>query len=109
MINGRVFSSLKYILDKILSHLLIERYIKWLVVVQNPDKYKHTYPDDCILMYICKIPQKLTGEISFYIPENRIDYMKNIIQDIGDEFSCPFNWRVKHPPYKSPIRQNCYG
>ncbi|WP_205601388.1 hypothetical protein [Virgibacillus sp. YIM 98842] len=97
-------SSLKYILDKILSHLLIERYIKWLEVVQNPDKYKHTYPDDCIPMYICKIPQKLSGEISFYIPENRIDYMKNIIQDIGDEFSCPFNWRVKYPPYKSPIR-----
>lgn len=40
--------SIKYILDKILSHLLIERYIKWLEVVQNPEKYKRIHPDDSI-------------------------------------------------------------
>lgn len=97
-------SSMKYILGKILAHLLIERYIKWLEVVQNPEKYKRIYPDDSIPMYICKIPQKLNGEISFYFPEKRIDYMKNIIQDISKEFSCPFNRKVKYPPYKSPIR-----
>lgn len=97
-------SSIKYIIDKILSHLLIERYIKWLEVVQNPKKFNRIYPDDSIPMYIAKIPQSFHGEISFYFPKNRIDYMKNIIQDISENLPCPFNKRVKYPPFRSPIR-----
>lgn len=97
-------SSINYILNRLISHLLIERYIKWLEVIENPRKFNHIYPDDHIPMYIAKIPQNLNGEISFYFPNNRIDYMENIIQDINEKYSCPFSKKIKYPPYKSPIR-----
>ncbi|MDF0729080.1 hypothetical protein PY093_20955 [Cytobacillus sp. S13-E01] len=97
-------SSINYIINRILSHLLIERYIKWLEVVQNPDKFMHIYPDDNIPMYIAKIPQNYNGEISFYFPSNRLNYMKSIIKDISNQFSCPFHRSTKYPPYKSPIQ-----
>ncbi|MEK3934444.1 hypothetical protein MKY41_03920 [Sporosarcina sp. FSL W7-1349] len=96
-------SGIKYILDKIISHLLIERYIKWLEVIQYPEKYKYIYPDDCIPMYVAKIPKNSNEEISFYFPDNRIDHMKSVIQDISENYACPFNQRKHYPPYKSPI------
>lgn len=97
-------SSINFILNRIISHLLIERYIKWLGVVQNPEKYKHIYPDDNIPMYIAKIPQNYNGEISFCFPSNRVNYMKSIISDISNQYSCPFHRLTKYPPYRSPIR-----
>lgn len=97
-------SSINYILNRIVSHLLIERYIKWLEVVQNPKKFNRTYPDGNIPMYIAKIPRKFNEEISFYFPNKRIDYMKDIIKDISSRMECPFNRSTKYPPYKSPMK-----
>lgn len=97
-------SSINYILNRIIAHLLIERYIKWLEVVQNPKKFNHIYPDDNIPMYIAKIPRKFNGEICFYFPKKRIDYMKGIIKDLSDQMDCPFHKSTKYPPFRSPIR-----
>jgi hypothetical protein len=103
MLNCNI-SSMNYIINKILSYLLIERFIKWLEVIQNPNKFNLGYPDDNIPLYIAKIPKNMSKKICFYFPAGRIYYMKNIIQDINHRMDCPFNKRTKYPPYKSPIR-----
>ncbi|WP_413380838.1 hypothetical protein [Alkalihalobacillus sp. 1P02AB] len=95
-------SGIKYIVDKIISHLLIERYVKWLELVQDPEKYKN--PDDSIPMYIAKIPQNLNGEVSFHFQKSRIDYMNYIVKDLNEKFTCPFNKRTKYPTYESPLK-----
>lgn len=97
-------SRINYILNKIVTHLLIERYIKWLEVVQNPEKFKQLHPDDTIPMYLAKIPQNSNEEIVFYFPNGRINYMKNLIKDISEQVNCPISKSKRYPPYKSPIR-----
>jgi len=97
-------ASMNYIVNRIISHLLIERYIKWLEVVQQPKKFKLIYPDDNIPMYIVKIPQNMNEEINFYFPNDRINYMKNVIKDINNQTTCPFKRSTQYPPYKSPTR-----
>lgn len=98
-------SSTHYILNKVISYLLIERFIKWLEVVKNPKKFKHYYPDDNIPMYIAKIPCKKDEEISFYFPNKRIDYMKTLIKEISNQSKCPFHKSKKYYPYKTPIQK----
>ncbi|MDF0728986.1 hypothetical protein PY093_20445 [Cytobacillus sp. S13-E01] len=97
-------SSINYILNRTISHLLIERYIKWLEVVHDPEKFKHTYPDDNIPMYIAKIPENYNEEISLYFPNKRINHMKSIIMNISNQYTCPFHRSKRYPRYKSPIR-----
>ncbi|AZV43020.1 hypothetical protein [Peribacillus asahii] len=97
-------SSINYILNKIVSHLLIERYIKWLEVIQNPKKFKRLHPDDTIPMYLAKIPRNSKKEIVFYFPSGRIKYMKNLIKDISDQVNCPINKNKMYPSFKSPIQ-----
>ncbi|XQY93686.1 hypothetical protein ACNRWW_09915 [Metabacillus sp. HB246100] len=97
-------SSINYILNRIISHLLIERFIKWLEVVQNPDKLKQIYPDDNIPMYIARIPKNFNEKINFYFPNDRLDYLKIIINDIDNQLICPYKKTIRYPPYKSPIR-----
>jgi hypothetical protein len=97
-------SSINYILNKIISHLLIERFIKWLEVVQNPEKYKQLHPDDTIPMYLAKIPNNPNESIEFCFPNGRIKYMKDLIKDISEQVNCPINKTKRYPPYKSPLR-----
>lgn len=59
-------SSINYILNKIVTHLLIERYIKWLEVVQNTEKFKRLHPDilfQCTLRKSRKIPMRILNFI----------------------------------------------
>lgn len=64
-------SSINYIINRIISFLLIERFIKWLEVVLDPKKYKRIYTDDNIPTYIATIPYNADGAISFYFLKNR--------------------------------------
>jgi hypothetical protein len=97
-------SSINFILNKIISHLLIERFIKWVEVVQNPKKFKQLHPDDTIPMFLAKIPHDYNEEIEFYFPNGRFKYMINLIKEINDQVNCPMNKAKKYPAYRSPIR-----
>ncbi|MBS4203651.1 hypothetical protein [Lederbergia citrea] len=97
-------ASISYILNRIISHLLIERFIKWLEVVQNPKKFKQIYPDDNIPIYIVMIPKSYSEGIKFYLFKNRIGNMKNIVKNISNVKSCPFNRTKNYRPYRSPLR-----
>ena len=90
-------SSINYILNQVISYLLIERFIKWLELIQNHNE--SASPDDNIPMYIVKIPLKYDEEISFCFPRGRHDYMKDIVKDITLRIMCP----NKSPEYKNPL------
>jgi hypothetical protein len=97
-------TSIHYILNRTISHLLIERFIKWLEVVLVSKKYEHVYPDDNIPLFITKIPENKNEGIIFYFPLKTSNYMKGIIQKISEQYSCPFQKSKKYPPYRDPIR-----
>lgn len=96
-------SSINYIFSKIISCLLIKRFIKWLEIVKNSEKIKSNYPDDTFPLYIAKIPKDKDLEISFYFYENQFKRMKNIINDLNKNFNCHLKTK-KYPSYKSSNR-----
>ncbi|MEK4973666.1 hypothetical protein NSQ89_15010 [Niallia sp. FSL R7-0648] len=98
-------SSIIYILNRILSHLLIDRFIKWLEIVQNPEKNRGIYPDDNISMYIAKIPRNMDGEISFHFQKGYFEKMDDVLKRIHDEKICPTKKTIKYPPYRSPAQK----
>ncbi|EKN69027.1 hypothetical protein P9E76_14170 [Schinkia azotoformans] len=97
-------SSINYIVNRTISFLLIERFIKWLEVVLDPKKYKRIYPDDNIPMYIATIPHNADGDISFYFQKDRYNYMKNILNEINEKYICPYKRSTKYPRYRSPMQ-----
>ncbi|MEK3994975.1 hypothetical protein MKY29_09465 [Psychrobacillus sp. FSL K6-2365] len=96
--------SLNFIVNRLTSNLLIERYIKWLEIVQQPKKIKHFHLDDRVPAYLIQIPLNRSGEISFYFPNHRYQYMRTIINDIKKQKTCPTNKFTHYAPYKSPLR-----
>ena len=97
-------SSINYIFNRITTYLLIERFIKWLELIRQPERFRNGYPDDNIPMYFAKIPLKANDEISFYLPKNRILYIKNVIKEIGKQKNCPIKKTTKYPPFQHPIQ-----
>lgn len=96
-------SSINYIFNKIISHLLIERFIQWLGIVKNSKKIKSIYPTNTFPLYIVKIPKNKDLEISFYFYENQFKKMKTMINDLNNKFNCSLKSK-KYPLYKSPSR-----
>ncbi|KIQ81411.1 hypothetical protein RW25_06175 [Bacillus sp. L_1B0_8] len=81
-------SAINYVVNRITSYLLIERYISWLEVIHHPKEFKFLYPNGDIPMYLTKIPLEKNESISFYFPSGRFNYMKSLVMDIDKKLTC---------------------
>ncbi|HDR6277190.1 hypothetical protein [Bacillus cereus] len=81
-------SAISYVVNRITSYLLLERYIKWLEIMHHPKEFKLLYPNPDIPMYLAKIPLERHGKIEFYFPNGRFNYMENLIKEIDNRLTC---------------------
>lgn len=81
-------STINYVVNRITSYLLIERYIKWLEVMHHPKEFNLLYPNADIPVYLVKIPLEKNENINFYFPSGRSNYIKSLVMDIDKKLTC---------------------
>ncbi len=81
-------STISYVVNRITSYLLIERYIKWLEVMHHPKEFELLYPNADIPVYLIKIPLEKNESIHFYFPSGRSNYMESLVMDIDKKLTC---------------------